>query len=288
MSEHIEIDLTGYESGIRDGYWYHHRRDERPVRCYKLYERDQGLRAARDSQLSKKAGDAASITLIVPQRVSGTDESFLKAFLGPTARKLGPDVLKAKLNVRGGTNGVGSEIIYFLEEEKARIEARAKEAGKAPKDEAWSHTQPLFVPDIGTRMRLNIPWTFTLTAESRNMGLIRALRGEKKQGWSFGEWDEDDGSGRRRGYRRSEITLKEGAVLIVDRVYIRQGKGFEDFSSLTFRLEKGATFVYNGNDVTLKTKPRFWAKLRDVNNLLVEVDMNSLPGQEREGTARKD
>jgi hypothetical protein len=54
------------------------------------------------------------------------------------------------------------------------------------------------------------------------------------------------------------VTISAGAVLSVDRIFIR--KGMDDWSSLTFFLKElpGATF---------KKKPRFWAKLHDCNNI---------------------
>ncbi len=48
------------------------------------------------------------------------------------------------------------------------------------------------------------------------------------------------------------VSLPAGTVLMVDRIYIRQGR--EDWSSVTFKVPKG----------------RFWAKLDEVNNMEFE------------------
>lgn len=97
----------------------------------------------------------------------------------------------------------------------------------------------LYVPDIGDKITLSADWTFKLYQESRNMAFL------KKQNLPS-------------NYNRDayhNFTLPTGTELIVDRIYIRKGSGFEDFSSLTFRIT-------NGN-----FKGRFWAKLADVNEI---------------------
>ena len=74
-----------------------------------------------------------------------------------------------------------------------------------------------------------------------------------------------------------EVTFKAGSMFKVDRVYIR--KGVSDYSSLTFNAVKGkdTIAVYNGKEFVMAKKgARFWAKLSDVNNIVVEVDQSTL------------
>ena len=62
-----------------------------------------------------------------------------------------------------------------------------------------------------------------------------------------------------------KLTIPKGSILIIDRIYIR--KGCEGYSSVTFRTKK-LPFK------NMKRKPRFWAKLQDVNNIV--YDENAL------------
>ena len=111
----------------------------------------------------------------------------------------------------------------------------------------------LFVPAIGTQLRLTEPWTFKLHAERRNHDLIATLPGyENNNRWGYY---------RQHGAPIGEITLQAGTVLAVDRIYIR--KGAEDFDSITFRIKQSVQYP--------KKKPRFWAKLDDANKIVCEI-----------------
>jgi hypothetical protein len=102
----------------------------------------------------------------------------------------------------------------------------------------------LFIPSIGTEIKLSEPWKFKLYGEYRNQGMFEYLGEEyPKQSWSMLE------------YIRIEFPI--GTILKVDRLYIR--KGNEKFNSVTF-------FLIDGK----KGRKRFWAKLDDVNRIVME------------------
>lgn len=290
----LNIDLTGYESG--QTYQAYAGRTGRltgktvPVTDWYLSDGKEGRRVAKDSDIVNLAPDADEIVIYVPDRVQGIDESFLKLFLGPTARMMGPGALQEKVSITGGA---GLNSIYknmhpalqpeisqafdcYFQAEQNRIDARARKAKKDTTEVVWSNPQALFIPDIGTKLRLTIPWQFDLYSERRNDTLLEFVTG-KEQKYPYSEW----------GKSKGVLQVKPGAILIVDRVYIRQGSGFEDFSSLSFRMQKGAEIEFNGFEFTTEKNHRFWAKLRQVNTMLAEMDLNSVPGQEKEGTARK-
>lgn len=100
----------------------------------------------------------------------------------------------------------------------------------------------LYVPDIGDRLQLEADWTFDLFYERRNKTLLEHF------GFTF--------SHRRDGLEK--VSLPKGTVLKVDRIYIRKGDGFSDFSSISFYAEK----------LDGKKSPRFWAKLSDCNKIV--------------------
>lgn len=113
------------------------------------------------------------------------------------------------------------------------------------------------IPTIRTRLKLTRSWTFILHKEHRNNDFAGRIGAAVKSGkWSH-DWNSSE----------VPVTLPEGTVLIVDRVYIRQGNGAYD--SITFRLKKG--------DCPVKTiYGRFWAKLGDVNRIVCEWDMETV------------
>jgi len=104
----------------------------------------------------------------------------------------------------------------------------------------------LYLPEIGDKLRLVRPWTFSLYNEYRNEGMCKTLKTLGKV------------APRRYDAPPVEVTLPEGTLLTVDRIYIRRGK--TEYSSVTFRA------VLKG----VKGKPRFWAKLVDVNEIQFE------------------
>jgi hypothetical protein len=123
----------------------------------------------------------------------------------------------------------------------------------------------LIVPDIGTVLRLAEDWTFDLYEEYRNKSMMNAV------GLSYQSRYHPD------GMPNWQVTLKAGAMLSVDRVYLRKGAG--DYSSLTFfvRSKPEATAVRDGKEYKLAGKfrmpgvsgaVRFWVKLADVNTMM--------------------
>ncbi len=117
---------------------------------------------------------------------------------------------------------------------------------------------PLYIPPLGTEIELATPWQFWLYAEQRNLTLFEAL-GEKPQGaqrWNL-NWGE-------RLLNPLQVELPAGTVLVLDRIYIRQGQ--DDFDSVTFKLKHCPTSLS-----PMAPKPRkgvrFWAKLEDVNRI---------------------
>lgn len=249
-----------------------------------LWTREKGLAASKQFKLTTMTDPGVTLTMKVVNGVR-MDESFLKAFLGPLARKVGPEVLMKRVKVQGGFQGgkvgyrnmlsMAEQVQAYLLEEAERIVKRDAKKAKDDNPE-WSDSIQFFVPDIGTRVKLTKNWTFRLYHESRNYDFF------KKMGWRFTHrnWrvelfrellegqDYDDKPMGHKG-----VTIHAGSVLKVNRIYIRQGVGA--YSSLTFNLQKGA--VVDGNaDVFMKGGVRFWAKLSDVNKMEVVVDKASL------------
>lgn len=98
----------------------------------------------------------------------------------------------------------------------------------------------LFIPSLKTRIRLTKDWTFVLYNESRNRVALETLAPmfRSSTGLLVNSWT---------------CTIPEGAVLTVQRVYIRQGQS--DYDSVTFTCKM--------DDKSF----RFWAKLYDVNTI---------------------
>jgi hypothetical protein len=122
----------------------------------------------------------------------------------------------------------------------------------------------LFLPTIGTKLRLTKDWTFKLHDEHRNYGFLKAL--------GFYDDKEDDGGwGFRRGtYGKPvmEVTLPKNIILLVKRIYIRQGK--RDFDSLTFSTPKVEN-KHLAEDFQVFVGKFFWSKLGDANTIVAEI-----------------
>lgn len=118
----------------------------------------------------------------------------------------------------------------------------------------------LFIPPLGTRLRLLETWQFPLHAEYRNSDVWDVLAGVERK-YVYGEPPPV-----------AQCELPATTVLVVDRIYIRKGQ--TGFDSLTFRVDycpnkailpksKGGTLQYR--------QARFWVKLEDANKLNVET-----------------
>lgn len=102
----------------------------------------------------------------------------------------------------------------------------------------------LFIPDIGTLVKLEQDWQFTLYDEYRNVSLFNALSKKREN---------------------QVIELPKGLVLKIDRIYIK--KGLSQYSSITFRIPKPKNKreeeemplnkIYSG--------VMFWTKLHEIN-----------------------
>jgi hypothetical protein len=112
----------------------------------------------------------------------------------------------------------------------------------------------LFIPKLGTVIRLTEPWTFGLHYEHRNRRLWDMM---------FAPPEMQPHPNRFRfGFQDVRLlTLVDGTELKISRVFIRQGS--EDYDSVTF---------YGGvHHMGVIHKARFWAKLDDVNKIEYEV-----------------
>lgn len=153
----------------------------------------------------------------------------------------------------------------------------------------------LFIPPLGYEFKLAADWTFALFHEHRNEGLISAagllstipnravpdfwqMPAQKRARlWERSPWrteaglspGDDDWNDWRAGNVQTPFTLRAGSRLKVERIYIRQGQ--KDFDSVSFRVSEWPT----GADDPLTKAPakvkslRFWAKLGDVNRILL-------------------
>ena len=107
-----------------------------------------------------------------------------------------------------------------------------------------------FTPDIGTLLKLEEDWTFTLFLERRNIDLFEKLEQLNLQ------------SGTRKN---KVIDLPKGLVLKVDRIYIR--KGLSQYSSISFKIpkpkNKSEKLEMPLNE--LWSGASFWVKLHECN-----------------------
>lgn len=140
----------------------------------------------------------------------------------------------------------------------------------------------LYIPAIGDELKLTSDWTFQLYNENRNFSLMEYLKDPR--------YDREDPYGYESVQQIKSLpaTIPAGAILKVDRIYIR--RGLSDYDSITF-FWKGVAVPahteeqkkYHSYDtlrkewtkemVTVKVpkKPvRFWVKLQEANNIEFE------------------
>lgn len=162
----------------------------------------------------------------------------------------------------------------------------------------------LFVPEIGTKLKLATDWTFALHNESRNSALWDAFaceidpavftamqlvyqaqqafedavnRRDKRIGHSTSaanvlqqavEIAYDNMITTRMDKVSHRVTIVADTVLQLDRIYVRKGK--EDYSSLSWLIESSPDSrlaPVPGTKGFTKGKKRFWAKLDDCNRI---------------------
>lgn len=107
----------------------------------------------------------------------------------------------------------------------------------------------LFVPDIGTLLKLEEDWTFILYSEYRNQTLFEI----------FSENDKTD--------KNKLVELPKGLVVKVDRIYVR--KGLSQYSSITFNIPKPKT-KREKEEMPENIKfggCKFWVKLHECNGV---------------------
>lgn len=147
----------------------------------------------------------------------------------------------------------------------------------------------LYIPRLGADLVLSSDWSFRLFHEHRNSGLQSAVGlanpfsglqdfwgakpADRFAALEKSQWREADGSLSTvkeryfNGELQHRLTIPAGALLTVDRIFIR--KGAADFDSVTFWLKASKVPVtINGQQV--KKSVRFWAKLDDVNTIEFE------------------
>ena len=130
----------------------------------------------------------------------------------------------------------------------------------------------IFVPEIGTQLKLTEAWIFQLYPEYRNNSIIEALGAEivnlKKVVYETGTNRWNNATYEKFFY---EMFLPADSILTVRRVYIRNGS--KDYSSLTFNLNETTHpfLAYNKQKKKKKSCGMFWAKLSDVNKIQCEI-----------------
>lgn len=116
----------------------------------------------------------------------------------------------------------------------------------------WEDIGKLFIPELGTELKLNSDAQVDVMYERRNNAFLQQL------GAGHSNW---------RDKVCHTITIKKEGVMKIDRIYIR--KGAEDYSSVTFIYV--GDVEYRDKLHTVKTKGRFWINLHNVNKLNVSV-----------------
>ena len=107
----------------------------------------------------------------------------------------------------------------------------------------------LFIPDIGTILKLEQDWQFTLYQEYRN-NLFEKLDLKRET---------------------QVVEVPKGTLVKVDRIYIK--KGSSQFSSITFSIpnvKSKADKLNYPNNVTLGGS-KFWVKLHECNGLIFSL-----------------
>jgi len=126
----------------------------------------------------------------------------------------------------------------------------------------------LFIPTIGTKLKLTKKWDFRLFFEHRNETVMQYFgvhRDDPKYRPIYG-LDEN------REHKHINASFPKNTMLIVDRIYIRAGgSDIKQYDSVTFRVilpdgtANAPVETWGGKIRNLRL--RFWAKLVDVNNI---------------------
>ena len=134
----------------------------------------------------------------------------------------------------------------------ATLEDVLLERGRDDLVDYLKRSRPLWVPEVGDKIRLLYPWTFRLIHEERNHRLIALVdRQNDKEPWAGKEYP-------LAGHHPRQVTLAAGTLLSVARVYVRQGAS--DFNSLSFIIKEHPTMKGH----------RFWARLSDTRSIVFD------------------
>lgn len=133
----------------------------------------------------------------------------------------------------------------------------------------------LNIPKVGDEIELTRDWEFDLYDEYRNSSLVEIARNMNilsdshlinvRRNFGNGYYNQQRYTDNRilemmgNGGLVCKFKLSKESKLKIDRIYIRKGDS-ADFNSISFIL-------LSGNEKTVKTKVRFWAKLDDCNNI---------------------
>jgi len=126
----------------------------------------------------------------------------------------------------------------------------------------------IFIPPLGTLLRLTERWTFELENERRNKSILQILdvsliKYFKKNSYGFG----DDGP----PPLPVLVFFPAGTILSTDRIYIRRNA--KEFDSVTFWIKYCPGKINNVEIPFKKGKnvARFFAKLEDCNRIVADV-----------------
>lgn len=162
----------------------------------------------------------------------------------------------------------------------------------------------LFIPEVGTILKLEKDWKFTLTFDYQNEGVYQQIIREmfkvplelriytkryyeKDQSVLFHltntdykdeaviretDFPKDCHLVQHNSLNGIKFTLPKGTELKIDRIYVRKGKS--DYSSLTFNIVNTTHPFLVDKKGKKKGKLRFWATLDDVNQIQCELQQN--------------
>lgn len=155
----------------------------------------------------------------------------------------------------------------------------------------------MYIPTIGAEITLAKVWRFGLYYEYRNEALIKFIFPEVEFKWRGMVLP--NGIKPEYGQKICDVELPKGAILKVDRIYIRKGgRDMKEFDSVTFNLQSlpkseisvptvRSHYVRDGEDhfkvekkTIIKKRVRFWAKLRDVNQIRFLMGREKIEGEE--------
>jgi hypothetical protein len=114
-------------------------------------------------------------------------------------------------------------------------------------------SQKLFIPSIGDEIWLAEDWSFELYPEHRNKIFGERAGYGYKYVYARPSWTKNDIE-----WPNCNITLPQGTMLKIDRIYIKSGQ--KEFDSITFKVAKTIDGIPYG---------RFWVKLADANKIVM-------------------